>query len=124
MKSIEINSFRLCGICYSNPKTYEESGNMYATNTLVITGDNEKKYFIPIMATGENAIVLSHLCRNGNKVMVQGDIKSKEHFNKSNGTSTIRVFFNVREIFVIKKMKQTKLNEKRIQDLTDLYGLD
>ena len=121
-KETTINNFTLMGICYGNPKVYTKDGNTYATNVIVVEELNNKSY-VPIIAKNDNACLIKELCRNGNKVVVTGNIYTKEKFDRSTGTSYVRVFFSIYDVMVVGKAKTKKISEKRIEELIDGFEL-
>ena len=119
----EKSTFRVIGICYNDTKYFKSNNGLYAYVVLVVKTETKNRY-IPITAYGDKADLLIRLARNGNLVAVSGYIDSSEMFDKSKGLSQIRISFVMEDIMVLSKMSKTRLTDKRIDELLDIFNLE
>lgn len=125
------NDFRLIGTAYDNAKevfSNNVSNKRHADFVLVTKSnvDTKKNVYVPIIAYGKVADLALHIARRENVIAVEGEIVTKEFFNKETGSLTVRIFFLAYDISLIRKKPiKTDLDEqKKFGDLIALHTID
>ena len=123
------NNFIFIGICYRDARKVllKADNNAYYTDfTLVVRSEvtkSKKNNYITIRAIGELAEKASVLCRNGNKVAVNGEIITTELINRNTAEMKIRITFVAREILLISKPKRYLIGSDKYTKVVELASV-
>lgn len=127
------NNFKFIGKCYGDARKtlttatqYAQEKKYYTTITLVVKCSSrpKKNNYIPITAYGELSEKASLLCRNGNKVAIEGEIMSKEFLDKDTGVIRVQTVYIAQDIMLIEKPLRQKVSNKVFTELVELASID
>ena len=123
------NDFIFIGVCYRDAKKVllkTDKNSYYTDFTLVVSSEitkSKKNNYITIRAIGDLAEKASILCRNGNKVAVNGEIITSELINRNTAEMRIRITFVAREILLISKPKRYMVGSDKYKKVVELASV-
>ena len=125
------NYFKVIGTVYGDaekiPIKKENARNKYYTHfTVVVHGDSKewKKNYIPFIACGTLAEKAFHLCRNGNKVAVKGEVLTNEFFDRNSGEFKVEIVFLAKEVMLIVKTRKISVLPARYSKALEMASIE
>jgi len=121
-----INEFRFIGTVYGNPELEQvDESNYRVWFTLAIKSNISKKTnYVKLLAPSNLWEKSYFFCRNGNEIVVNGEVISKEMTDRRTGSITSEIMFVCSDVLLIKKCQRRNVSEKKFRAIVNSMPLD